>query len=99
MVPFIDHLIMELKAQFFRTKMKGFVIVAAVMMSKTMIHSSGQKCRQSSPSDIIVRPNFSRGVGAVGILPEYRDMQIFMSLLVILTLDIDIFTYTISLLV
>ena len=44
---------------------------------------------------ISVRLNFSRG-GAVGHLPEYRDMQIIMSLLVILTLDIEIFTNTIS---
>ena len=39
---------------------------------------------------------FFQGGGAVGNLPECRDMQIFMSLLVILTLDIEIFTNRIS---
>ena len=39
---------------------------------------------------------FQGGGGAVGNLPEYRDMQIFMSLLAILILDIEIFTNTIS---
>ena len=39
---------------------------------------------------------FFQGGGLVGNLPEYRDMQIFMSLLVILTFDIEIFTNAIS---
>ena len=41
--------------------------------------------------DISVRWNFYRG-GAVGFFPEYRDMDIFMSLLVIQNFDIGIIT-------
>ena len=46
MVPFIDHLIMEMSTRFSKQNcnaMKGFVIVPAVRMSKTKIHSSGLK--------------------------------------------------------